>query len=252
MYPELSGKRVLVTGGTRGIGRAIALRFGQEGSRVVVNYRRSRTEAHDVVREIYDAGGEATPLRGDVGSKESVERLFDGIGAELGGIDVIVANAAFGVPGPLLEATDRHWHATMSATAQSLLTLVQRALPLMNPSGGRVISMTSHGGRRVLPGYGIVGPAKAAMESLTRALAVELAARCINVNGVLAGLCDTKSFRAIPGADESVEGTLQKTPMGRLTAPNDVANTVAFLASDQASMICGQFIVVDGGWEITA
>lgn len=250
MYPELNGKRVLVTGATRGFGRAIALRFASEQCRVVVNYRRSKSDAFEVARAVEARGGEALPLRADVGRTASLDQLFEAIEAEMGGVDVVVANAAFGAPGPLLQASEHHWQVTMAASAFSLLSLAQRAAPLMGVAGGSIISMTSHGGQRVLPGYGVVGPAKAALESLTRALAVDLAGRGINVNGVLAGLCDTKSFRAIPGSEEAAVQTIARTPMGRLVDPDDVAGAVAFLASDQARMICGQFIVVDGGWEI--
>jgi enoyl-[acyl-carrier protein] reductase III len=117
----------------------------------------------------------------------------------------------------------------------------------MRGEWGRIISITSEGGQRVLPGYGVVGVAKAALECLTRSLAVELAPRGIVVNGVLAGLADTKSARRIPGAPELIEEATRRTPAGRIIDPEDVANAVAFLASAQAAMVIGQFLVVDGG-----
>jgi enoyl-[acyl-carrier protein] reductase III len=135
----------------------------------------------------------------------------------------------------------------MHSSAHSLLGLAQRAVPLMREHWGRIIGITSEGGQRVLPGYGVVGVAKAALECLTRSLAVELAPRGIVVNGVLAGLADTKSARKIPGAPALIEEATRRTPAGRIIGPEDVANAVAFLASDQAGMVIGQFLVVDGG-----
>ncbi|MEX2356190.1 MAG: SDR family oxidoreductase [Thermaerobacterales bacterium] len=249
MYPELVGKTALVTGASRGFGRAIALRLASEKAHVVVNYRRSRTEAERVVEEIRDSGGQATAIRADVGKDEASERLIEEIAGMFGSLDILVANAAFGIPGPLLQSTPRYWDVTMAASAESFLRLTQRVVPLM-PAGGRIISITSDGGQKVVPGYGIVGVAKAALECLTRGLAVELAPQGIRVNGVLSGLADTRSFRAIPGAAEMLQESVRRTPAGRPVVPGDVANAVAFLCSDQAGMVCGQFLVIDGGQSV--
>ncbi len=250
MYPELRNRNALITGAARGFGRAIALRLAREGAKIVVNYRRSINDAQKVVDEINSAGGWAISLRADVGKEESLDQMFDSIKNELGHLDIVVANAAFGVPGNLMEASSRYWEITLASSARSLLNLAQRAVPLMQNNWGRIISITSDGGRKVIPGYGVVGPAKAALESLTRGLAYELAGQGIVVNGVLAGLADTKSSRSIPGADKVMEHAKFHTPAGRIIEADDVANVVAFLASDEAKMICGQFIVIDGGRNI--
>jgi enoyl-[acyl-carrier protein] reductase III len=250
MYPELAGKRALVTGAARGFGRAIALNLARQGTKIIVNYRRSISDAGSVVDEIKSIGGEAVALRADVGKEASLEKLFVDIKNEWGGIDIVVANAAFGVPGNLMETTSKHWEITMSASARSLLDMARMAVPLMNDGYGRIISITSDGGQRVIPGYGVVSAAKAALESLTRGLAYELAPKGILVNGVLAGLADTKSSRSIPGADEVIDHAKYHTPLGRIVEPEDIARVVAFLASEEADMICGQFIVVDGGRSI--
>jgi len=250
MYSELRGKRALVTGAARGFGRAIALRLADEGAEVIVNYRRSINDAETVVNEIKSHGGHAVSIRADIGKEEAIDRMFDQIREEFGRLDIVVANAAFGVPGELMQTTPKHWDITLSASARSLLDLARRAVPLMNGDYGRIISITSDGGQKVIPGYGVVGPAKAALESVTRGLAFELARKGIVVNGVLAGLADTRSARSIPGAHEVIEHAKFHTPAGRIVEPEDVASVVAFLASNEAAMICGQFLVVDGGRNI--
>jgi enoyl-[acyl-carrier protein] reductase III len=249
MYPELAGKTALVTGASRGFGRAIAYRLASEGARVVVNYRRSMTEANCVVEEIISRGGEAVAIRGDVGKEASLDKVFTEIDSRFGSLDIIVANAAFGIPGNLMDASPKYWDITMSASARSLLDMARRAVPMMN-GWGRIVSITSDGGQKVIPGYGVVGPAKAALESITRGLAHELAPKGVIVNGVLAGLADTKSARSIPGAVEVMDHARFHTPMGRIVNGDDIARVVAFLCSNEAEMICGQFIVVDGGRNI--
>lgn len=217
----------------------------------MINYRRSRTEAQAVVDEIGSLGGNALAIRADVGDEGSVERMFEQIFASFPRVDIVISNAAFGTPGTVLGATSKHWNATMSASAQALQWLAQRTAPRME-SWGRIIAISSEGGQRVLPGYGVVGVAKAALEALTRGLAFELAPRGILVNGIVAGVSDTKSSRAIPGFDRYLAEAAARTPVGRTVVPEDVADVVAFLCSDQARMICGQFIVVDGGRSILA
>lgn len=247
MYPELAGKHALVTGAVRGFGKAIAKRLAAEGATVVVNYRRSMHDAQTVVDEIIADGGKAIAMRADVGKPAALDRMFEQITDELGSLDILIANAAFGVPGKLMESNEKYWDITMSASARSLLDLAKRTVPLMRDGWGRIVSITSDGGQKVIPGYGVVGPAKGALESITRGLAYELGPQGIVVNGVSPGLADTKSSRSIPGSTDVLEHATFHTPMGRMISPEDVANAVAFLVSDQASMMVGQFLVVDGG-----
>jgi enoyl-[acyl-carrier protein] reductase III len=250
MYPELNGKVALVTGASRGFGRAIALRLAAEGVKVVINVRRSLSEAQSVADEIAALGGDSLVVRADVGDESKISNMFDQINARFGRLDLLIANASFGIPGPLMSAKSKYWDITLDSTAKSLLLLAQHAVPMMS-GWGRIVSVTSYGGQRVLDGYGVVGIAKGAVESLTRALAVELAPEGILVNGVMPGLSDTKSFRAIPGSEESLQRVVKETPIGRSVVPEEVANVVAFLCSNQANMIVGQFVVVDGGKFIT-
>jgi len=252
MYPEIAGKNALVTGASRGFGRAIALRLAAEGANVIVNYRRSKSEALQVVQEIENlgTGAKAVALRGDVGDEESLHKMFEQVQKKFDSLEIVIANAAFGVPGTLMGTTSKHFEVTLASSARSLMHLAQHAVPMVRGRWGRIISITSEGGQKVLPGYGVVGPAKAAMEAITRYLAVELAPMGIVVNGVMAGPCFTRSLAAIPGAKEILEETACRAPMQRLITEKDVADAVAFLCSDQARMICGQFIFVDGGCSI--
>lgn len=252
MYPELKGKNALVTGASRGFGREIALRLAREGCNVIVNYRRSKSAALSVVAEIekIDNGVRALAMRGDVGNEKSLHKMFELIEAEFDSLQIVIANAAFGVPGTLMGTTSRHFEVTLANSARSLMHLAQHAVPMMKGDWGRIVSITSEGGQKVLPGYGVIGPAKAALESITRYLAVELAPKGIVVNGVMAGPCFTRSLSAIPGAKELLEETACRAPMQRLISEEDVAKTVTFLCSDESRMICGQFIFVDGGCSI--
>jgi enoyl-[acyl-carrier protein] reductase III len=253
MYPELKGKKALITGASRGFGRAIALALAREGADIVVNYRRSKSEAEDVIREIEALNTvRALLVKADVGKEEQLTRMFGQIDTEFGGLDILVANAAFGVPGTLMDSSAKYFNVTMESSGRSLMSLAQGAVPLMKDGWGRIISITSEGGQKVLPGYGVVGPAKAALEAITRYLAVELADKGIVVNGVMAGPCFTRSFSAIPGSEEILEQVVCRAPMRRLIEAEDVAALVSFLCSDQAKMICGQFVTVDGGCSIVS
>ncbi|MHB1001241.1 MAG: SDR family oxidoreductase [Armatimonadota bacterium] len=250
MYPELNGKIALVTGAARGFGRATAIRLASEGVSVIVNYRRSKADAQAVADEITAAGVKAITIRADIGDEEGLDRLFEGIKSEFGNLDIVIANAAYGIPGEMMSATKKYWDLTMASSSWSLISLAQRAVPLMRDGYGRIISITSEGGSKVLPGYGLMGAAKGALESITRTLAVELAPKGILVNGILSGVADTKSLKSIPGAEKMLQKAEDETPAGRVVQPEDIADVIAFLASDQARMICGQFIVVDGGLSI--
>ena len=246
MYDELNKKVALITGASRGFGRAIALRLAKEGCEVIINYRRSKTEAEDVLREVAQLGGSGIAIRADVGNPDKVMAMMDTIKEEYGRVDILVANASFGIPGKIMDATAKYWEVTMNSSARSLLMLSQLCEPMMR-GWGRIVVVTSYGGQRVLPGYGVVGPAKSAVEGLMRAIAIELAPKGILVNGVMPGISDTKSLRAIPDVEDVLERAKNLCPTKELVTGDQVSNVVAFLCSDQAEMICGQFIIVDGG-----
>jgi enoyl-[acyl-carrier protein] reductase III len=243
-----AGKSVLITGGSRGIGRAIAHRFAELGAaKVAISYLRNDSAAEETAAEIRERGAEAQVLRGNVGDPAKAVALLD----EAGPLDVLVSNAATGVIRPALELEERHWDWTMNANARAFLTLARHAAPQMQP-GSAIVAITSLGSSRVLENYVLVGTSKAALESLVRYLAVELAERDIRVNAVSAGLVETGALAFFPNREEMLERYASRTPAGRLVEPADVAEAVCFLASPAAGMIRGQTIVVDGGYSILA
>jgi enoyl-[acyl-carrier protein] reductase III len=242
------GKSVLVTGGSRGIGRGIALRFAELGAaKVAISYLRNDTAAEETATEIRERGAEALLLRGNVGEPEKAVALLE----ETGPLDVLVSNAATGVIRPALELEERHWDWTLNANARALFTLTRHAAPLMQP-GSAIVALTSQGSQRVLEGYVLVGTSKAALEALVRYLAVELSERDIRVNAVSAGLVETGALAHFPNREEMLDWYTSRTPAGRLVEPQDVAEVVCFLASPAAGMIRGQTVVVDGGYSVLA
>ena len=245
---SFEGKSVLVTGGSRGIGKGIALRFADLGAaRVAISYLRNDRAAEETAAELRERGAEALVLRGNVGDPEKAARLV----ADAGPLDVLVSNAATGVIRPFEQLTEKHWDWTLNANARALLTLARHAVPAMG-AGSSIIAISSLGGERVLDDYLLVGTSKAALESLVRYLAVELAPRGIRVNAVSAGLVDTGALEFFSDRERMLETFRERTPAGRLTEPDDVAAVVAFLATPEADMIRGQVVVVDGGYAIRA
>ncbi|TSA13632.1 MAG: enoyl-[acyl-carrier-protein] reductase FabL [Deltaproteobacteria bacterium] len=248
---DLQGKVALVTGSSRGIGKAIALSLAENGANLVVNYFRHRQEAENTAKSIRSKGVRCLTVKANVADDEDIKNIFEQVKNEYGRLDVLISNAASGVLKPALELTEKHWQWTMNINARALLSLAQHAIPLMQ-NGGRIIAVSSLGAVRAIENYAAVGASKAALESLVRHLAVELAPRGINANVVSAGAVDTEALKHFPTREIILEKTLQRTPAGRLTTPEDVANVVLLLCSDLASMIHGQTIVVDGGYSILA
>jgi enoyl-[acyl-carrier protein] reductase III len=242
---SLDGSSVLVTGGTRGIGLAIALRLVHDGaSRAVLGYMRNDAAAQDAAAQIRAAGAEPVLVRGEVSKEQVVAKL-----ASHGPYRVVVHNAATGVIRPALETTDHHWDWTLNANARALLALARAAAPSM-PSGSSIIAISSLGSQRVLENYVLVGTSKAALEAVVRYLGVELAP-AIRVNAVSGGVVDTGALEHFPNREEMLRSA-ERTPAGRLVAADDIAGAVSFLCSDDAAMVCGQTIVVDGGFSLPA
>jgi enoyl-[acyl-carrier protein] reductase III len=244
---SFEGKSVLVTGGSRGIGRAIALRFARDGAaRVAIGYLRNDRAAEEAAEELRAAGAEVVLIRGNVSSERVMGEVRD-----LGPLDAVVHNAATGVIRPALETEDKHWDWTLNANARALLALARAAVPSM-PSGSSIVAISSLGSTRVLENYVLVGTSKAALESVVRYLAVELAPRGIRANTVSAGVVETGALEHFPNREEMIEMGLERTPAGRLVEPDDVAGAVAFLCSPDAGMIRGHTLIVDGGFSLLA
>jgi enoyl-[acyl-carrier protein] reductase III len=243
---NLEGASVLVTGGTRGIGRAIALRLVADGAaRAVLGYMRNDTAAEEAAALVEEAGAEAVLVRGNVADPRTVEDL-----ASRGPYRVVVHNAATGVIRPALETEDKHWDWTMAANARALLSLARATVPAME-EGGSILAISSLGAQRVLPNYVLVGTSKAALESVVRYLGFDLAPRGIRVNCVSAGVVDTEALDWFPNKEQML-ASVKRTPAGRLVEPEDVAAAVSFLCSPDAAMICGQTLIVDGGYALGA
>jgi enoyl-[acyl-carrier protein] reductase III len=236
---------VFVSGGSRGIGRAIALRFARDGARrVAIGYLRNDRAAEETAAELQTLGAEPVLVRGNVTSDRVLAEV-----AALGPLNVLVHNAATGVIRPALETEDKHWDWTLNANARALLQLARVAAPSM-PDGSSIVAISSLGAQRVLENYVLVGTSKAALESVVRYLAVELAPR-IRVNAVSGGVVETGALDHFPNREAMLEAG-RSNPVGRLVEPEDIAGAVVFLCSTDAAMVRGQTIIVDGGYSLLA
>jgi enoyl-[acyl-carrier protein] reductase III len=243
------GRLALVTGGGRGIGRAIALKLASQGSDIIVNFFRHRESAEKTAKDIEALGVKAETIRANVGDPAKIDEIFDMIGNKFGRLDILINNAASGVGRPAMDVDVKAWEWTMDINARACLLCAQRAAKLMEGRGGKIVSISSLGSPFVLPNYSIVGISKAALEALTRYLAIELAPQGICVNAVAASAVETEALKFY-FKEGLVKDKRQVTPAGRMVIPEDVANVVAFLCSEEAFMIRGQTVVVDGGTSV--
>jgi enoyl-[acyl-carrier protein] reductase III len=243
---SVAGGSVLVTGGSRGIGRAIALQLARDGAtRVAIGYMNADGAAEETAELLRAEGVEPVLVRGNIGSEKVMTQV-----AELGPLAAVVHAAATGVNRPALEIEDKHWDWTLATNARAFLALARAAVPQMQP-GASLVAMSSLGSMRVLDNYLLVGTSKAALEALVRYLAVELAPRGVRVNAVSGGVVETGALDHFPNKDEMLAFG-GRTPAGRILQPEDLAGVVSFLCSDAADMIRGQTLVVDGGFSLLA
>jgi enoyl-[acyl-carrier protein] reductase III len=250
---QLEGRLALVTGGSRGIGRTIAVDLARRGADVAFTFLRNADAAAETAALVEAEGRRAVALRSRVDSAEAVTSLVERAVEGLGGLDLVVSNAASGVIRSALEVTERHWDWTLDTNAKALVLLAQRATPHMDArGGGAIVALSSLGSFRVLPNYVLVGISKAALECAVRYLGVELAPRGIRVNAVSGAVVETGALDFFPNREEMLADGRARTPAGRMLEPQDLANAVAFLASAEASMIVGQTLIVDGGFSLPA
>ncbi len=239
-------KTALVTGASRGIGRAIALALASKGFAVALNYAGSHDAAEAVKKEIEDAGGKAFTVQGDVSKSEDVDRIFKTVKDEFGGLDVLVNNAGINRDALLIRMKESNWDDVIATDLKSdFLTTKAAAAMMMRKRKGSIINISSVVGIMGNIGQANYAAAKAGVIGLTKACAKEMAARNIRVNAVAPGFIETAMTDGIP--EKIREGMIESIPMGRMGQPEDIARAVCFLASDDASYITGQVLVVDGG-----
>lgn len=250
MSESLAGKIAFVTGGSRGIGRAIALKLGQAGCDVAIVYHNSHDEAASVCETLRGFGRGAQAIQADVSDAESVAEAFAIFRKEFERVDFVVSNAAIGVLKPALELSTKHFRRCLETNALALNLLAQNAVPLMT-NGGRIIALSSLGAGRAIPQYAFIGASKAALESLVRSLAQELGQRGIRVNAVSAGVVDTDALKYFPNREQLLAEYARRAPAGPILTPGNVADAVYLLCQPEAEMITGHTLVVDGGYCIS-
>jgi enoyl-[acyl-carrier protein] reductase III len=250
MSEPLAGRVAFVTGATRGIGRAIALKLAVAGCDVALIYHNSHEEAEVVCSAIRARGRQALAMQADVSDPGSVAEAFTTFRQQFHQVDIVVSNAAIGVLRPALELTLKHWRRCLETNALALALLAQQAVPLMR-EGGRIIGISSLGATRAIPQYAFIGASKAALESLARGLAQELGPRGIRVNTVSAGVVDTDALKYFPNRQQLLDEYARRAPAGPTLTPEDVADAVYLLCLPEAGRITGHTLVVDGGYCIS-
>ena len=250
MHNHLEDKVALITGGSRGIGRAVVNKLAQEGCKqFIINYFNSSDIAESFCKELADKGIKAIAVQANVADPSSVKELIASAKACFDKIDILVSNAASGVLKPAMKMSTKHWRWCLETNALALHLLVQQAVDLM-PKGSRVIALSSMGSHRAIPNYAFIGASKAALESLVRSLSLELAAQEISINTISAGVVDTDALKHFPNREQLLDRFKQHSLAGRAMTPEDVADAVYLLCRPEAAMIKGQTIFVDAGYSI--
>jgi len=249
MTKRLTNKVAFITGGARGIGKAIAKKLAQSGCDIAINYFNSSDLANDLCNELKDMGVKAHAFQGNVADPVSVKEMMQAFQQHFGQLDFLINNAASGVLKPALEMSVKHWRWCMETNALSLNLMLQQFKSLMRP-GSRAVALTSLGSIRAIPNYAFIGASKAALESLVRSLSLELAVDGISVNTVSAGVVDTDALKYFPNREQLLETYKKHSLADKELLPEDVANVVYLLCLPEAEMIKGQTIFVDAGYAI--
>jgi NAD(P)-dependent dehydrogenase (short-subunit alcohol dehydrogenase family) len=248
---KLKGKRALVTGAARGIGRGIAEVFADEGAEVAVNDFENLAQAEEVVRAISAKGTRAMAIQGDVAKRADVEPMIDRVWKELGPIDILVNNAGIETIVPFLELTDEQWTRLTDVNLRGawLCSQVFCRRALADGRKGAIVNIGSIQAAKVLPGRTHYAPSKLALEALTRNMSAEMTPQGIRVNCIHPGLIDTPMTAWVMKDQDILPLILAQISLGRAGQPREIGTVAAFLASDEASYLTGQSIFVDGGWE---
>jgi NAD(P)-dependent dehydrogenase (short-subunit alcohol dehydrogenase family) len=242
------GKIALITGASRGIGRALALSLAARGATPIINYRRNEEAARDTVAEIERLGATALAIRADLENLEEIEAMFDRVQEQFGRLDFFVSNASASNFRPIDELKPEHLERTFNLNVRAFVIGTQRATRLMD-DGGRIVVLSSYGSLRTFPTYANLGSAKAAIETWARYMAVELAPLGINVNALTPGIVesDSSAYFYSTGRVASLETVVPKIPKQRLASVQEVADCALFLLSPASEYVTGTTLVVDGG-----
>ena len=243
---RLAGRNAIVTGGSRGIGAAVARRLAADGARVAVVYRSNRDEADAVVSAIRESGAEAIAVQADVADATSVNAMVSTVREAFGAIDIVINNAGILEGQPIGSIDAASFDAQFRTNALSVILVTQAVLPHVPARGGHIVNVSSSLVYRPRAGLSVYAASKAAVGALTHAFAIELGPRNITVNAVAPALTRTDMTAPIP--DEVKARMRESTPLGRLGEPEDIADAIAFLASDEARWITGRTLMTDGGF----
>ena len=247
---SLKGKTFLITGGSRGIGKAVSLQFARAGAKIIANYVRDIKAAEKMLAETQKENLSMILLRADLTGAKGLEKIKQAIDELKEPLSGFIHCAATGVHKPLSELTSRHFDLIFALNVRAFFELVNLLLPNFT-EGASIVAVSSAGARRAVPSYAFIGSSKAALESLARHMAAELAPKNIRVNILLPGSVLTDAWKAMPDSERRIKNTISRTPLKRLVTAEDVAKAALFLCSDASSGVVGQTLIVDGGASIT-
>lgn len=247
---NLTGKKALVTGASRGIGRGIALALATQGADVVVNYRGSVDQANAVVEEIKQMGRSAIAVQADVADPASVTKMFDEVKNQWGKLDILVNNAGVVAQNPIEKILEEEWDKIIDTNLKGQFLCIQKALPLLS-SGARIVCISSIASGGIGVGFGNIAhyaASKGGIIGMVEDLAIELGPKGININAIAPGVIESDMTTSMLSNEQQKTGLMARIPKRRIGKPEDIAAAAAFLASDEADYITGTVVYVDGGW----